>query len=922
MNDTTDTPGSNQPQGGGRLELKKKIDLSGGKRPGVPSGRTVTVEVKRKRIGAPVPSTSTTGDGRPGGSSLAVGGVDHRLSLLRAQQQAAQAPATTAVSDGLRKITKAPAFVEPVKKPVAPPPAPAPVAPTTSVSKPPIAGAKPLNQLRPVEGLRRSGTGGSGSGAGNRSNASNNQQRQKPVLSTPIRPGMTSLAPARAGARTTTTTTSIGAPVRGDEPLKRVVRRPNESPLVAKPAGARSNARVEASLPVPAATPARGKGGKLKLADTKKTETKKAEATKKTDIRRRSGKVVLTLDLEDADDLRTRSLAAVRRQREKMHRKDDLDDRQKIVRDVVIPEVITVQELANRMAERTADVVKCLMRMGVMAMATQTIDADTAELVTTELGHTPRRVSAADVEIGLGGEEDTDIARLPRAPVVTIMGHVDHGKTSLLDALRSTDVAGGEAGGITQHIGAYKVTLPSGKAITFLDTPGHEAFTEMRARGANVTDIVVLVVAADDGIMPQTIEAISHAKAAKVPLIVAINKVDKPGADVTRVRTDLLSHEVQVEQLGGDVQSIEVSAKKKLGLEKLEEAILLQAEILDLRANPDRGAQGRVIEAKLDIGRGPVATILVQRGTLRVGDMFVSGGEWGKVRALVDEHGKRVKEAGPSTPVEVLGLGGVPDAGDDFVVVENDEKAREVSEFRQGERRQKQNLATARGGMESLFAKIRDSKRKELPVIVKTDVQGSLEAIRSSLQKLRNDELAVQVLHSGVGSITESDISLAKASGAAVIGFNVRANPQARDAAKRDGVEIRYYSIIYDVLDDVKKLLGGMLAPTLREIFLGYAQIRRVFDITKVGKIAGCMVTEGIIKRGCKVRLLRDNIVIHEGSLKTLKRLKDEVREVKSGFECGMAFDNYQDIRENDQIECFELQAQERAFESSTGAPV
>jgi translation initiation factor IF-2 len=501
-----------------------------------------------------------------------------------------------------------------------------------------------------------------------------------------------------------------------------------------------------------------------------------------------------------------------------------------------------------------------------------------------------------------------------RAPIVTVMGHVDHGKTSLLDALRTTDVAAHEAGGITQHIGAYRVTLPSGDQITFIDTPGHEAFTEMRARGAMVTDIVVLVVAADDGIMPQTIEAIQHAKAAEVPIIVAINKIDKPEANSQRVRTDLLQHGLVVEELGGEVLAIEVSAKTKQGLDKLQEAILLQAEILDLKANPNRPAEGVVIEAELDRGRGPVATVLVNRGTLHVGDIFVAGAEWGRVRALVDDHGNQVKEAGPSTPVEVLGLQGTPSAGDDLAVVDSEGRARDVTDFRQRRRRDAEVKAGARGTVEQMLSKIAAGEAKELPVVVKTDVQGSLEAIVATMGKLGTEEVAVRVLYAGVGAISESDVILAKASNALIIAFNVRANAQARELARRDGVDIRYYSVIYNVVDDIKAALGGMLSPRIRENFLGYAEIREVFDITKVGKVAGCRVTEGVVKRGNKVRLLRDSVVVHEGTLKTLRRFKDEVREVQAGFECGMAFENYSDIKAGDQIECFEMVQEARTL--------
>jgi translation initiation factor IF-2 len=605
-----------------------------------------------------------------------------------------------------------------------------------------------------------------------------------------------------------------------------------------------------------------------------------------------------------------RSLASVRRarEREKQRAQQMRNEGQKVIRDVVIPETITVQELSNRMAERGADVIKALMKMGIMATINQSLDADTAELVATEFGHRVKRVSSADVEIGLMGEEDKEELLRPRPPVVTVMGHVDHGKTSLLDALRQTDVAAREAGGITQHIGAYQVTRPSGQKITFIDTPGHAAFTEMRARGANVTDIVVLVVAADDGIMQQTVEAITHARAANVPIIVAINKIDKPTANPDRVRQELLQHGVVVEQLGGDVLSVEVSAKERINLDKLEEAILLQAEILELKANPDRSASGAVIEARLERGRGAVATLLVQRGTIHVGEIFVAGTEWGRVRALINDRGENMVAAGPATPVEVLGLQGTPMAGDTFVVVENEARAREITEFRRRRQREAQAATTGRGTLEQMFSKIAAGETKELPVVVKADVQGSLEAITASLSKLGTDEVSVRILHAAVGGINESDVTLARASQAMIIGFNVRANPQAREMARRDNVDIRYYSIIYNVVDDIKAALSGLLAPAVREKFLGYAEIRQVFSISKVGKIAGCMVTEGIVKRGAKVRLLRDNVVIHEGALKTLKRFKDEVREVREGYECGMAFESYQDIQEGDVIECYEME--------------
>jgi translation initiation factor IF-2 len=562
------------------------------------------------------------------------------------------------------------------------------------------------------------------------------------------------------------------------------------------------------------------------------------------------------------------------------------------------------------MAARGNEVVKALMKLGVMAAITQAIDADTAELVVAEFGHRSRRVADSDVEMGLEGETDADTELLVRPPVVTIMGHVDHGKTSLLDALRHTDVAAGEAGGITQHIGAYQVQLPSGAQITFLDTPGHEAFTAMRARGAGVTDIVVLVVAADDGVMPQTIEAIKHAKAAQVPLIVAVNKIDRPGADANRVRQELLQHDIVVEEMGGETQDVEVSALKKTGLDKLEEAILLQAEVLELRANPNRTAEGAVIESRLDRGRGPVATVLVQKGTLHAGDIVVAGAQWGRVRAMQDDKGKAVKEAGPSTPVEILGLSAAPTAGEPFVVVESDVRAREIVEYRAQKLRERSAAAqtAGRGTMEEMLARIQAGAQKEVALVVKADVQGSAEAIGVVVTKVGNEEVRVRVLYSGVGQITESDVQLAKASDAIVVGFNVRANAQARELAHRDSVDIRYFSIIYEVADDIEKLVKGKLAPVHREKFLGYAEIRQVFNITKTGKVAGCYVTEGLVKRGAGVRLLRDNVVIHQGDLSQLKRFKDDVKEVARGYECGLSFAGFQDLQVGDMVECYETE--------------
>ena len=631
------------------------------------------------------------------------------------------------------------------------------------------------------------------------------------------------------------------------------------------------------------------------------------------DDRRRAGRIDVQAAIEGEDD-RVRSLASVRRQRERERRQAELErlrsDQVKVVRDVILPEQITVQELANRMAARAPEVIKTLMKLGVMATITQTLDADTAELVVQEFGHRVRRVAESDVEIGIEGVADVDSELVPRPPVVTIMGHVDHGKTSLLDALRSTDVAGGEAGGITQHIGAYQVQMASGQRITFVDTPGHEAFTAMRARGAAVTDIVVLVVASDDGVMPQTIEAIRHAKAANAPLIIAINKMDKPDANPGRVRQELLSYEIVVEEMGGETQDVEVSALKKTGLDKLEEAILLQAEILDLRVNPDRTAEGTVIESRLDRGRGPVGTVLVQRGTLRQGDIVVAGAEWGRVRAMLDDKGRPLTEAGPSTPVEILGLSGAPSAGEPLVVVESESRAREITEFRSRRQRDKVAgaVAGARGTLEQMLARIQAGEQKEVAILIKADVQGSAEAIQATVLKLAHEEVKVRVLLAGVGQITESDIQLAKASSAVVVAFNVRATSQARELAQRESVDIRYFSIIYEVSDDIEKLVKGKVAPKAREKFLGYAEVRKVFNITKTGKVAGCMITEGLVKRGSGVRVLRENVVIHNGELSQLKRFKDDVREVARGYECGLSFANFHDLQEGDVVECFEVE--------------
>ncbi|HEY1310531.1 MAG TPA: translation initiation factor IF-2 [Pseudolabrys sp.] len=627
------------------------------------------------------------------------------------------------------------------------------------------------------------------------------------------------------------------------------------------------------------------------------------------------GRLTLVTALR-ADEVRERSVASFRRRTQRLKGHTSNEPKEKLVREVTIPDVITISDLANRMSERAVDVIRLLMQQGQMLQINDTIDADTAQLIAEEMGHSVRRVSEADVEEGLFDKIDNTEATTPRAPVVTVMGHVDHGKTSLLDAIRSAKVAEGEAGGITQHIGAYQVTAPSGTKITFIDTPGHAAFTAMRARGAKVTDIVVLVVAADDGVMPQTVEAIDHAKAAKVPIIVAINKIDKADAKPDRVRTDLLQHGIQVESMGGDVVDVEVSATKKTNIDKLLEMIGLQAEILDLKSNPERPAEGTVIEAKLDRGRGPVATVLVQRGTLKVGDLVVAGAEWGRVRALVSDTGDPIETAGPSTPVEVLGFSGTPDAGDRLAVVENEGRAREVTDYRARQKREKSTARASgmRGSLEQMMAQAKTSGRKEFPLVIKADVQGSLEAVIGSLEKLGTDEVAARVLHAGVGGISESDVTLAEASGVPIIAFNVRANKEAREAAERNGIEIRYYNIIYDLVDDVKKAMSGLLAPTLRETMLGNAQILEIFKVSKVGNIAGCRVTDGTVERGANVRLIRDNVVIHEGKLSQLKRFKDDAREVSSGMECGMAFEGYQDMRAGDVIECYRVETIQRSL--------
>ncbi|MCF3639001.1 translation initiation factor IF-2 [Rhizobium sp. TRM95111] len=693
---------------------------------------------------------------------------------------------------------------------------------------------------------------------------------------------------------------------------------------VARPQPAARPAPAAAPAPASAVAPA-GRGRKAEAEEDEargprgagpvrgkptRPEPAKAPARPKGDEGRRQGKLTLTTAGTDEDGAqRGRSLSAMRRRQEKFKRSMMQETREKVMREVILPETITIQELSQRMSERAVDVIKYLMKEGQMMKPGDLIDADLAELIAGEFGHTVKRVSESDVEEGIFNVSDEDGDLQSRPPIVTIMGHVDHGKTSLLDAIRHANVVAGEAGGITQHIGAYQVEQ-NGQKITFIDTPGHAAFTAMRARGAQATDIAILVVAADDSVMPQTIESINHAKAAGVPIIVAINKVDKPSADPQKVRTQLLQHEVFVESMGGEVLDVEVSAKNGTNLDKLLEAILLQAEILDLKANPNRTAEGVVVEAELDRGRGAVATVLVQKGTLTPGQIIVAGDQWGRVRALVNDKGEHVKEAGPSMPVEVLGLSGTPAAGDRFAAVENESRAREISEYRQRLAREKAvaRQSGSRGSLEQMMSQLQTSGVKEFPLVIKGDVQGSIEAIAGALEKLGTDEVRARIVHSGAGGITESDISLAEASNAAIIGFNVRANAQARSLAERQGIEIRYYNIIYDLVDDVKAAMSGLLSPERRETFLGNAEILEVFNITKVGKVAGCRVTEGKVERGVGVRLVRDNVVIHEGKLKTLKRFKDEVSEVNAGQECGMAFENYEDIRAGDTIECFRVE--------------
>jgi translation initiation factor IF-2 len=862
----------------GRLELKKTVD-SGMVRQSFSHGRSkaVTVEVKRKR------------GMKPGEARQAEGAV--RAGETAARGEAAPRPTLRARTDG-QTLTRAPveAGGAPARRPVV-------LKPLTDEEK--TARVRALTDAKKAEEEARSRA------EQNARRLAEEAERRKAEEAAAAKRQAEEEARKRAEEDARRKAEQAASRMLAKEDEERRKREQIEEP----PAAVEPERAAVTDLapePGPVSRPAEAPRPKVKGKAAARAEDR-SEGRRGAALRREStrGRLILDSDSEVVER-RGPSLAAIRRQRERRHAQ--VQDTGPQVREVVLPETITVSELANRMAVRGAEVVKQLMKMGVMATINQVIDADTAELVVGEFGHQPRRVSEADVEIGLEGIDDREEQLESRPPVVTVMGHVDHGKTSLLDALRNASVAAGEAGGITQHIGAYQVDLGTGRPVTFIDTPGHAAFTEMRARGAKVTDIVVLVVAADDGVMPQTIEAIHHAKAAKVPIVVAINKIDLPDANPDRVKQELLNHELVPEEFGGDVLCVEVSAIKRQNLDKLIETIQLQAELLELTANPNRDAQGTVIEARLDRGRGVVATILIQRGTLKMGDIVICGNHWGRVRALIDDRGQNLDQAGPSTPVEITGLDGVPEAGDQLVVVENERRAREITEYRLRKRRAQTAATAPRGSVEELFSQLAGSEAKELPLVVKSDVHGSLEAILAGVEKLSTDEVQVRVLHSGVGGITESDVTLAVASKAMIIGFNVRANAQARELARRDGVEIRYHSIIYELLDEVKASLSGMLSPGSRETILGHAEIREVFTITKVGKIAGCRVIDGLIRRGARLRLLRDDVVIYEGALGSLKRFKDDVREVREGFECGIGIEGYNDIREGDVIEAYEVE--------------
>ncbi len=859
----------------GKLELKKTVG-AGKVRQSFSHGRSkqVTVEVKRKR---------TIITEKPGKEAQQTAGglsTEERAARARALQSRPKAPSAPAPA----------AEATPEAAPPAPPPTPqSPEEIQAEQRARELADLKAANaeeqrKQEEIEARRQEEE--------EKKRAAEEARRDAVRQAEPARGerhgGASARRPADAGARRA-------------RPAGRTSARPPEAPVppVELPGGRRTAGRDEED-----------RGGR------RRGDKRPAAQQRRTEPRRRAGKLTIVQALdEEVEQERQRSLASVRRARERERQRQASGEGQQFIqREVIVPESILISELANRMATRAVDVIRVLMQNGIRAMPSQTIDADTAELVVEEFGHRVIRVAESDVEEGLSGLPDDEADLKPRAPVVTVMGHVDHGKTSLLDALRQTDVVSGEAGGITQHIGAYRIRTPSGADITFLDTPGHEAFSAMRARGSRATDIVILVVAADDSVQPQTVEAIAHAKAAEAPIIVAINKVDRPEADAQRVRNDLLQHELVAEEFGGEVQMVEVSATRKTGLDALEEAILLQADVMELRANPDRRASGIVVEAQLDRGRGAVATVLVQNGTLKVGDIVVAGAEWGKVRAMVDDRTGRVKSAGPSVPVEVLGLSGPPVAGDEVVVVDSEGRAREVTEYRERRDRAAQAAPVKRGSIDDIFKSLAAGKTEKVPLVVKADVQGSVEAIVGALAKLGSDEVQVDVLHSGVGGVSESDVTLAHASGGFIIGFNVRAGSPARLAAQQNGVDIRYYSIIYELIDDIREAMVGKLAPELRERQIGQADIREVFNITRVGKVAGCRVIEGVVRRGAGVRLLRDNIVIHEGRLATLKRFKEEQREVREGFECGMSFESYQDIQVGDVIECFETEEVQRTL--------
>ena len=868
--------------------------------------------------------------------------AQERSAAERAAQTPAAEPTPAPVAEAAPAAEPPPAVVEAAE---APAPAPAPVAEPAPAPEP-VRAAEPPRPARVVEPARAAAPRPTAPGQTRTYEPGRERRDDRPTTTTyrPDRPTGGVAFNQRAARPDDAARRDAGAgrdgPAQRDRPLRpgETVRYSANAPRPARdgarPAGPRGPGLRPAAAPAEPefqrASRQTPRPGSLNLdrrpdfddEDSRKAKAGAGKAVSRTrgEPKRREGR--LTIQAVAGDDEgaveRMRSLASVRRarEREREKRRGGSQEAAKAAREVVIPDVITVQELAGRMAIRAVEIIKFLAREGVMLKATDVIESDTAELVATEFGHTVRRVSESDVETGFLADEDVDDHLLPRPPVVTVMGHVDHGKTSLLDALRSTDVAGGEHGGITQHIGAYQVRLADGERVTFLDTPGHAAFSAMRARGAHVTDIVILVVAADDGVMPQTVEAIQHAKAAGAPIIVAINKIDKPGADPNRVVNELLQHEIVVERLGGDTQAVEVSALQKLGLDDLLEAILLQAQVMELKANPDRTAEGVVIESKLDRGRGAVATVLVRRGTLKRGEIVVAGAQFGRVRALLNERDEQVESAGPSTPVEILGLDGAPDPGEPFAVVENEARARELTDYRVRLKRERAMSPVGAGGsLADMMAKLANKKVSELPLVVKADVQGSAEAIVGSLDRLGTDEVRARIILSGAGGINESDVMLARGAGASILGFNVRASKQARDLAEREGVEIRYYAVIYDLIDDIKGVLSGLLAPIQRETFLGSAEVLQAFDISKVGRIAGCRVREGVVRRGARVRIIRDDVVVLElGTLQTLKRFKDEVAEVQAGQECGMAFAGFQDIKPGDQIECFTVEEVKRTL--------